>query len=501
MLCSRAMRACALWLLASTMLAGACFEGRRSKGGGQISTAATRAASERAPNPYDIDVPPGYRIELVADKLTFPTGVAFDDQGRTYLIEAGYSYGERFTRPRLLEVHGSGEVRELATGDGAPWNGLAFHDGALYVAHGGAVDGGRIVRYALSNGEVTDTRVLVKDLPSLGDHHTNGPAISADGWVYFGQGTATNSAVVGTDNAEFGWLPRQPAFHDIPCADVKLTGLNWTTKNPLTPADDAVTTGVYLPFGQPSTVGQIIKGRVPCSGAIMRVRATGGDVELVAWGLRNPFGLAIDAKGSLLVTENGLDTRGSRPVFGAADTLRRIEPGQWYGWPDYAESRPLTSKFYSESEGAARGFVLAEHPGKPPEPLAYLPSHSSATGLDVSRSEAFGHVGQVFVAEFGDMAPMAGKVMTPVGFRVVRIDARTGEIDPFARNRPDKPGPASERKVRGLERPVAVRFTPDGSALYIVDFGILRMSDTGSEPQPNTGMLWRITREAAHATR
>jgi hypothetical protein len=42
---------------------------------------------------------------------------------------------------------------------------------------------------------------LVEGLPSLGDHHTDGPVIGPDGFLYFGQGTATNS-VVGEDNAK-----------------------------------------------------------------------------------------------------------------------------------------------------------------------------------------------------------------------------------------------------------------------------------------------------------
>lgn len=61
--------------------AGGCFKARSSKGGGQISEAKAEKAAQRSANPYDIDVPPGYRIELVAEQLTFPTGVAFGDKG------------------------------------------------------------------------------------------------------------------------------------------------------------------------------------------------------------------------------------------------------------------------------------------------------------------------------------------------------------------------------------------------------------------------------------
>ena len=41
--------------------------------------------------PVDVALPEGYRIELVAEGLTFPTGVTFDDHGSVYVVEAGYS--------------------------------------------------------------------------------------------------------------------------------------------------------------------------------------------------------------------------------------------------------------------------------------------------------------------------------------------------------------------------------------------------------------------------
>jgi hypothetical protein len=40
--------------------------------------------------------------------LTFPSGITFDDQGRVYVIETGYSYGEVWAVPRLLRVESDG---------------------------------------------------------------------------------------------------------------------------------------------------------------------------------------------------------------------------------------------------------------------------------------------------------------------------------------------------------------------------------------------------------
>jgi glucose/arabinose dehydrogenase len=485
--CSHVVRA-ALTAATATSLAS-CFAMRASHGGGQ-----TTFSGSRRVEPADVAVPAGYRIEAVAVGLNFPTGVAFDAQGRPYVTESGYAYGEVWTTPRLVRVDAGGTLTPIATakaGEGAPWNGLAYADGAFYVAAGGERDGGRILRIG-TDGTITP---IVSGLPSYGDHHTNGPVAGPDGALYFGQGTATNSGVVGLDNYDFGWLERRHDFHDIPCADVTLTGRNFTTRNPLTPApDDEATTGAYVPFGTPTQAGQVVRGQIPCNGAVFRVPASGGELQLVAWGFRNPFGLAFAPDGTLYLTENSFDERGSRPVFGTGDVLYRVERGKWYGWPDYHAARALSDTQWYKSKGKpAPGFVLASHPGVPPAPIAVLGVHSSSNGLDFSRNAAFGHVGDAFIAQYGDMAPNVGKVLSPVGFKVVRVDVRTGVTEDFATNRGKTNGPASRLGTAGLERPVAARFDPAGTALYVVDFGVMTM---GAKPQPvlGTGVLWRITR-------
>lgn len=485
----------ALALPVALALTAACWNKTPSKGGGQISEA--RAAEEAAkdPDPSGVQVPPGYRIEVVAEGLTFPTGVAFGDGGEIYVVESGYSTKDVEATPRVLEVSpdGRGAPRVVVAGDShAPWNGIDSDGDVLYVAQGGQEEGGRVVRLT-RDGAV---EVLVDGLPSQGDHHTNGPAVGDDGYVYFGQGTVTNSGVVGEDSHLFGWLPKHPQLADVPCQDVELAGVNFESANPLTDdPDDRATTGPYLPFGAAATQGQIVKGQTKCSGAILRVRAEGGEPELVAWGFRNPYGMRFGGDGALYVVDNGFDERGSRPVFGSADMLWRVEADgevRWYGWPDFTEGRPLTWDAYSEGNGETKGFVLASHPGEPPSPRAFFPVHSSADGIDFSTTDEFGYRGWAFVAQFGDMAPVVGKVVAPVGFNVVRVDPETGDIEEFARNDRDTTGPASRLGTSGLERPIAVRFDPTGTALYVVDFGVLRMTEKGPEPVPESGRLWRI---------
>lgn len=469
------------------LLAG-CYSMRPSQGAGQLGSAPPRKAE-----PNDVALPPGYAIEVVATGLTFPTGITFGANGRPVVVESGYSYGEVFTEPRVLEIQPAGETRVIARGQGTgPWTGIAFHQGNFFVAAGDVRGDGKILRVS-EEGSIT---TIVDGLPSRGDHHTNGPVIGPDGWLYFSQGTATNSGVVGEDNAKFGWLGRFRDFHDIPGQDITLAGVNYSSANPLTddPRDEA-STGAFLPFGTPSRSGQVIKGQVKCSGSVLRVRPGGGEPELVAWGFRNPFGLAFSPSGTLYVTDNGYDDRGGRPLWGTPDFLWAIEEGRkWYGWPDFVGGDPVTSNEYKPPGKPQPQFVLAQHPEKPPHAKARFPVHSSADGFDFSRSAAFGHSGEAFVALFGDESPATGKVLAPVGCSVVRVDPVTGVIEDFAVNR-NRGGPASRTGGGGLERPVAARFSPDGQSLYVVDFGIMLHDAKGAKPQQGTGVVWRIVRK------
>jgi glucose/arabinose dehydrogenase len=464
-----------------------CFPALPADGGGM-----TDFNPPREVDPADVALPEGYEIEAVATGLTFPTDVTFDEQGRVYVTEAGYSYGDVVTTPRLLRLEPEGSPTAIASGTNPPWNGVEFHEGDFFVA-GGHLEPGQLLRVSM-DGTVT---TLIEGLPSLGDHHTNGPAVGPDGFLYFGQGTATNSGVVGLDNFDFGWPTRYPDFHDVPCQDVVLTGQNYRTTNPLTPdPNDEAVTGAYVPFGTPTEAGQVIPGSVPCGGAVMRVSPEGGTPELVAWGFRNPFGLAFAPDGTLYAVENQYDVRGSRPVFGTGDLLWRVVPGTWYGWPDFFAGRPITEEGWFGPPGKpVPGPLLRAYPNDPPEPAALLGVHSSSNGADFSRNPEFGHAGEVFIAQFGDMAPGVGKVLEPVGYKVVRVDPETGVIHDFAANFGESNGPASYVNSGGLERPVNVKFGPGGDALYVVDFGVMTTGEGGVEPRPGTGVLWRITRE------
>ncbi|HKP94211.1 MAG TPA: glucose dehydrogenase [Fibrobacteria bacterium] len=507
--------AAALALL--SLLFTSCYIVRPGHGGGKAAS-----GPGRAPDPESIALPAGYRIEVAASGLTFPTAVVFDDAGGTYVLEGGYANGGGRDLPRLIKVLRKNVFVPIATGDSnGPWTGAAYAPsrdgapgrGAFLVTEGGNLRGGRILRIGMDGG----LQALAEGLPSLGDHQTNAPVLGPDGMIYFGQGTVTNSGVVGPDNFKTGWLPFHRTLHDTPCQDIILSGVNYRSADPFQSGKqkDTVETGAFSPFGAPTLPGQVVKGEVPCNGAILRIPAEGGKPELVAWGLRNPFALAFSPDGRFFALDNGYDQRGSRPIWGAGELLWEIHQGTWYGWPDFSGLKPVDRAEFTPPHGERPQRLLEKTPGPwmptqasagggpppvsyrdapPPAPMAYLPVHASADGLDFSRSREFGFENHAFIAEFGDLAPSAGKVLEPVGFKVVRVDMGRGVAEDFAVNRKGL-GPASKLGTGGLERPVSLRFSPDGKSLYVVDFGVMTVSKDGPEARQRTGVLWRIWKE------
>ena len=338
------------------------------------------------------------------------------------------------------------------------------------------------------------------DLPTKGDHNADHIVFGKDGKLYWTQGSATNSGVVGADNQTATmWLANNPTFRDIPCRDVILSGEKYKSENPLTEdPSDTVVTGPFLPFGTAGTAGQVIPGQVPCTLSVLRANIDGSGLELVAWGFRNPFGLAFSPedsalKGALVVTNNGSDVRGSREVEGDADDLYVIVPGGWYGWPDVLDGLPSIEARFSPSSEDRRGvepalWFPAQHEAI--GAIAQFQKGVSADGLDFSTSDAFGWKGDAFVATWGSLGFGAQQPEGLPGFNVMHVHFSTSNggvlagasAAPFLRNRVQ--GAASTTSQNGLEHPVDVKFSADGSTMYVLDFGVAG--------RPGSGKIWAV---------
>src|SRR5262249_1748035 len=284
--------------------------------------------------------------------------------------------------------------------------------------------------------------------------------------LYFSQGAMTNTGVVGLDGFRLAWLRQVPHAWDRPAWDVVLTGSNFDTDDPRSAPNAIAHTGAFVPFGVATARGQRIRGALPCTAALMRCDIDGRNLELVAWGLRNAFGIGFLADGRLIAIDQGADERGSRPVANAPDLLYEVRVGAWYGWPDFVGGEPINSRAFAPADGHPPPFLLANHRDlpTPDRPLLRFPPHAGAVKLDVL-SAATPWPGHLLVALFGDEKPMTAPAGARVGRAVVRIDPSDWTVHAFP--------------VDGLERPIDVRVDRRDGAIYVLDFGRFEMDDRG----------------------
>ncbi len=467
----------------------------------------------------------GYQIEKVVSGLTYPTSVTWDDDGMMYVAEAGGQFLEEPAPSRILRADlAGGEVTEFVDlfdeGMTDPIGGMSWFDGAFYITHRDANDRTGAVSSVSPEGEVT--QLFSGFVDSQSEHPLSDIQPGPDGRLYIGTGPAANSAVVGIDIAAF--VERSPELHTTPCEDITLRGLNFQTPDFRTEdPSDLTLTGAYVPFGTETMPGQVIPGNVKCGGAVVAFDPASDDPEatldVYAWGMRNVIGVAWDADGAMYAGVNGYDVRGTRPVNDEYDATYRVQEDAWYGWPDYSAGlEPVENPAFDSPDSLQAPVFLNGQPlGKQ---LAPVIDHE-ASGLEVADQslvlglhgfnsspskiavapESWGEqAGQVFVAEWGDLAPNTNPLRDqPEGYQVVSVNPDTGEVAPFVRN--IKAGPASRQGARlaGIERPIDVKFGPDG-AMYIVDYGIANVNSAraaeGQVPYefpPETGAVWRVT--------
>lgn len=539
-------------------------------------------------NGEDIVVPKGFKVEVFARDLNMPTDIAFvgsGDKFQVVVLESGtglpsqcnnntrvpgvgkFDANNPFT-PDVLVFDQDGRKlsgplgKPTAAGGGFQLDGPAigltfekeFQGGRLF-----ATDSNQGVRGAQSGGGNNTSRVLevkiasdrksaqvitlIRGLPT-GDHPTE-QIVAKDGFLYWSQGSTTNSGVTGHDNGNGG------NQHEIACQDITLSGSEFDS------GDGHVQSGY-------SNHNQLRKGaRVAafegtqkgmCSGAILRAKISSpqNTVEPVAWGFRNPYGLRFSPAdhplmGQLLISENGEDERGARPVNNSPDRLavaRQNSNGtpEWHGWPDRFGFLDSTQAVFNPVGGPADDNaaavvgrpvqpILAFAPQQPVAPLALEPADVAAVGLDFAPSSFVGGVvkkNAVLLSREGDFG-FSTKNGDPILGHDVELINFTSQSNPnelqmsrFAFNCPQgrqghnpdgsptcevNSNQAFTDMLRGINRPTTIKFGPDGAA-YLVDYGAVRDfgrsvpasrfavdADAPLVQIPGTGTIWKISRD------
>ena len=260
--------------------------------GSALALSGTAAATNTVANPLcpsetaffapgtgqDITVPQGFTVSVFASGLNMPTGIAFlgnKNRFQVYVLESGHGLPSRCNEQELF---GTGkfdptnpftpDILVFNQNGGTPINRLGkptasggfqpagpavdiafergFQGGRLFATdsnqatHGGGQNhSSRIIIVDPNTGNVTP---FITNLPT-GDHPTEQLAFKGN-WIYWSQGSTTNSGVVGRDNN--GGL-NQP---DIPCQDITLS-------QNVFDSGGGVTTSGYEPFGTTNPGGTV----------------------------------------------------------------------------------------------------------------------------------------------------------------------------------------------------------------------------------------------------
>lgn len=490
--------------------------------GPRLVPAAERTPIDRA----IVEGPAGFTFQRYIENLTGPTAIAFDDRGNILIAEGGiggrspaiYGFRPNGTRFHIYRdsrlPFGIGRPRIKLYG---PIGGMIFHEGKLYVSHRDENRHGVISALGYDGSR----RTIVARMPAQGDNGLTDLTIGSDGRLYFGIGTATNSGVVGIDNWATGWVRKYHWVHDQPWTKLRLRGVRMDSRNPLAglfgPGEKAVT-GAFQKFDTANKSWVYPPQNGKFNGAIYSVAFDGGDLRVEATGIRLPRGLAFNPAGlTLYFTNNGMELRGSRPVRDDPDVLCRLVQKAWYGWPDYsADFNDITLPKYQPplellfNTGYDALPLLVDHSGSGPDGAGLrlpsrdamlkgtFPSQAGAAKLAfVPRTGPFQRFeGSAIVALSGDRAPFATggkKLIGPIGYKVVRVNVDNQQVEDFIRNTRGLPAHRLEEDLAklALERPVDVKFGPDGS-LYILDMGRMAVKNGEERVSAATGRIFRL---------
>src|SRR5262244_4249270 len=535
----------------------------------------------------DIILPAGFTVSVFKAGLNFPTGIAFLSVGNgfdVFVLESGHglpskcneqgSFGtgefdptNPFT-PDILVFDQSGTLLRTLAKPTSATNGFQAAGPAIDIAFEKGVNGGRL--FATDSNQAThaagqnnSSRIVTVDpmtgqvtpfiigLPT-GDHPTEQLAFKGDGWIYWSQGSTTNSGVVGRDNG--GGTNQQ----DIPCQDIVLS-------DNVFDSGGGVSTSGYSAFGT-TRKGATVKAfesalhHGVCDGAILRAKLNVDNpettIEPFSWGYRNGYAIRFAPenhvlKGGLLVGEDGADERGARPSNNAPDALHLAQQNKdgspdYHGWPDRFGFLDSTQAVFNpvggpgdDNPAAVIGKpvlpVLAFRPQPITAPLELEASDVAIVGLDfVPDSFVFGPVkrGAALAGREGDFGFSKANGTPEEGHDVQLINfSKPGEplqlnLQRFAHNTTFEQ--AFVDGIRGINRPVDLKFGPDDCA-YLVDYGAVRdfgQSDPdarfcpakllngqpnpafpgcltdGTAPLvqiPGTGVIWKICRAGGNA--
>jgi hypothetical protein len=527
----------------------------------------------------DIVLPTGFKVSVFVSGLNAPTGIAFlgnSQSFQVFVLESGHglpsvcndqtAFGSGdfdptnpFT-PDIKVYNQNGTLIRGPLGKPTAAGGLQPAGPAIDIAFEYGLKGGRLFatdsnQSLRTTGNNNSSRIVIVNpmtgtvtpfitgLPT-GDHPSEQLAFK-DGWIYWSQGSTTNSGVVGLDNGSGN------NQSDIPCQDITLSDNLFDSGN------GQLTSG-YSPFNTQNPGGTVkaffnsFTGKVRqgvCDGATLRALLSDPSViQPVGWGHRNGYAIRFPPDdhplaGQLLVGEDGADERGARPSSGAPESLSLDAQNPdgspvFHGWPDRYGFLPTSQAVFNPVGGPGDDLcvpdptnlpsmctpaslqkiltedvpirdVLAFPPQQITSPIAIEAADSSFTGIDFVPDVFVGgpvEPGAALYSLEGDFGFSAANATAPTNppapaqeagheIKLINFNQLPGtplalKIQRFAHNIGFEQ--AFPDGLRGFNRPTNVRFGPDGCA-YVVDYGAVRdfgQSDPAAKFQvPGEGPL------------
>lgn len=380
-----------------------------------VSNSADRATAPEDAAPL---LPEGFSAYRIASGLRGPRVVRVAPNGDLFVADS------RANRLLVYRLDESGAVTEqsvFASGLSQPY-GIAFYPSDrprwVYVANSGS-----IVRFPYEEGDMSargEPEEVVAVLPT-GGHWTRDIAFSPDGGtLYVSVGSLSNVA-------------------EAIAAQLEVDAKVWADEMPL------------------GALWGSEEGRA-------QVRAydpDGGNGRVVATGLRNCSGMAVQPKtGALWCVVNERDGLGDNVPFEYATTVR---DGAFYGWPWY---------YIGSNEDPRHQGARPDLAGEVTIPDVLLQAHSAPLGITFYEGDRFpaDYKGDAFVTMHGSW-----NRGTRTGYKVVRLKFENGR--PTGAYMDFMTGfVLSDASVWG--RPVGVAAAKDG-ALIVTEDG--------------SGTIWRIT--------
>lgn len=380
-----------------------------------VSNSADRVTAPEDAAPL---LPEGFSAYRIASGLRGPRVVRVAPNGDLFVADS------RANRLLVYRLDESGAVTEqsvFASGLNQPY-GIAFYPSDrprwVYVANSGS-----IVRFPYEEGDMSargEPEEVVAGLPT-GGHWTRDIAFSPDGGtLYVSVGSLSNVA-------------------EAIAAQLEVDAKVWADEMPL------------------GALWGSEEGRA-------QVRAydpNGGNGRVVATGLRNCSGMAVQPKtGALWCVVNERDGLGDNVPFEYATTVR---DGAFYGWPWY---------YIGSNEDPRHQGARPDLAGEVTIPDVLLQAHSAPLGITFYEGDRFpaDYKGDAFVTMHGSW-----NRGTRTGYKVVRLKFENGR--PTGAYMDFMTGfVLSDASVWG--RPVGVAAAKDG-ALIVTEDG--------------SGTIWRIT--------